>query len=219
MRENLDLSVEAVLGKEGGFVNHPRDNGGATNWGVTIHTLRAWRGRPVSVEDVRNLTRSEAIAIYKANYWDAVRGDDLPSGVDLWVFDAAINSGPSRAARWLQMAAGVKADGAVGPVTLAAVAKADPADLIMAMERYRMNMLRGHEDWDVFGRGWTNRVESITAKALKLAGAVKSKPEPRHAPFVPPQPPEPKPVAAPAKPVGIVAMIFAAIAAVFGRRT
>lgn len=103
-----------VLEYEGGFVNHPRDPGGATNMGITRRTLAAWRGHPVSVQDVRDLTKSEAMAIYKAHYWDAVQGDRLPRGLDYAVYDYAVNSGPGRAARDLQRCLGVTVDGIIG---------------------------------------------------------------------------------------------------------
>ena len=85
-----------VLASEGGYVNHPRDPGKATNMGITIATLRAWRGRPVTNADVRDLSQEEALQIYKAQYWDTVRADQLPLGLDYLTFDYGVNSGPGR---------------------------------------------------------------------------------------------------------------------------
>lgn len=156
--------VDWVLAKEGGYVDHPRDNGGATNFGITLRTLAAYRGRAVTKGDVRNMTVEEARAIYLALYWNPVRGDELPRGVDLCVFDAAVHSGPGNSARWLQQALGtVVVDGAIGPRTLAAL-RANQVSLnvfIMGLIDQRRVFLRGHEDWDVFGRGWTNRLNEL----------------------------------------------------------
>lgn len=174
MRENLPKIIDDILGKEGGYVDHERDNGGATNHGVTHRTLASWRGRPVTKADVRALTRAEAVEIYRAMFWNVIRGDELPAGVDLAVMDAAINSGPRAAARWLQIALGVKVDGFVGPKTVAAARAADPAVVIRALSAYRLNMMRRHEDWDVFGDGWSRRVEFITATALTMIEPVRA---------------------------------------------
>ncbi|MCD6073099.1 MAG: hypothetical protein K0S42_3615 [Microvirga sp.] len=124
----FDHAVELVLQHEGGFVHHAQDPGGATKFGITRETLSRVRGRPATIEDVRALTRAEAVAVYRRLYWDAVRGDDLPPGLDLAVFDLAVNSGPARAVRMLQTVLGVAVDGIVGPVTLEAAWQAEPAD-------------------------------------------------------------------------------------------
>ena len=121
----FENAVGLVLQHEGGFVQHPSDPGGATKFGITHATLARARGHPVSVDDVRSLTREEAIAIYRRLYWDAVRAEELPPGLDLAVFDLAVHSGPLRAVRMLQAVLGVEADGIVGPVTLAAARRAD----------------------------------------------------------------------------------------------
>ena len=116
----FEHAVGLVLQHEGGFVQHPSDPGGATKFGITRETLARARGRPVSVDDVRRPdARRRPSPIYRRLYWDAVRADELPPGLDLAVFDLAVNSGPSRAVRMLQAVLGVEADGIVGPVTLA----------------------------------------------------------------------------------------------------
>ena len=171
MRENLETALRLIRRHEGGYVDHPDDPGGATNLGITHATLAAWRGKPVTKQDVRNLTVAEAAAIYRARYWDAVRGDELPAGVDLAVFDFAVNSGPGRAIRTLQTVLGVPQDGALGPVTMAALAKAPGAvTVIVDLCDARMRFLRGLRTFGTFGRGWTNRVNNIEDEALKVAG-------------------------------------------------
>ncbi len=99
---NFERALSLVLKHEGGFADHPADPGGATMMGITQATLAEWRGRPVTKDEVRALSRVEAGAIYRARYWDAVKGDDLPSGLDLAAFDYAVNSGPARAVRTIQ---------------------------------------------------------------------------------------------------------------------
>lgn len=153
-----------VMREEGGYSNHPADNGGPTNYGITHRTLADWRGVPsVTAEQVRAMSHEEARAILRARYWNAVRGDDLPPGVDLAVFDWAVNAGPARAMRGLQRLAGVSADGAIGPVTLAAVRGRDPRSLALALCDTRLAHLRGLDDWRVFGKGWAARVERVRA--------------------------------------------------------
>ncbi len=158
-----------VLKHEGGYVDDPRDPGGATNLGIAMATLAAWRGKPVTKQDVRDLSVAEAGAIYRARYWDQVRGDALPPGVDLVVFDAAVNSGPARSIQWLQAALGVPQDGAIGPVTLAAVRKVPPPHLVGELCSARMAFLRSLSTWQTFGRGWTARVDKVRAAALRAA--------------------------------------------------
>lgn len=165
----FDACLSHVLRHEGGYVDHPHDPGGATNMGITHITLADWRGGPVTKDDVRELTRREAAAIYRANYWNRVHGDELPAGLDLAVFDFAVNSGVARAARHLQAAVGVDRDGAIGPVTLAAVARRDAVVLMQALNGRRLDFLRGLDTWQHFGRGWQRRVNEITAAATAMA--------------------------------------------------
>jgi lysozyme family protein len=163
---------------EGGYVDHPDDPGGPTRHGITLRTLTRARGRPVSPDEVRALGRAEAEAIYRTWYWDAIRGDDLPAGIDLAVFDAAVNAGPPRAARLLQEVLGLPADGTVGPVTLAACRDADAAALIRALGRARLDFLRRLRTWPVFGRGWRRRVRAVERRALALARGPAASPFP-----------------------------------------
>lgn len=161
-------ALDLVLRHEGGYVDHPRDPGGATNMGITRATLAGWRGTPVTRRDVRRLTLAEAARIYRHLYWDAVCGDELPAGLDYCAFDAAVNSGPARAARWLQRALGVRADGVIGPVTLAAAA-AEPVAAIRRMARARLSFLQRLMTWTTFGRGWSRRVRDMEACAIDMA--------------------------------------------------
>lgn len=158
-----------VLAEEGGFVDHPLDPGGATKMGITRATLARVRGRPVSIAEVMALTRAEAAAIYRRLYWDGVRGDDLPPGVDLMVFDMAVHSGPRRAVRLLQRALGVAEDGLVGPVTLEAARAAAPGPLVATLASLRTGFLARLPAAAVFGRGWRQRVAAVERAALRMA--------------------------------------------------
>jgi lysozyme family protein len=167
---NFPACLDIVLAKEGGYVDHPADPGGATNLGITLATLSAWRGKPVSKAEICALTRDEAAEIYRARYWTPLRCGDLPRGLDLAVFDYGVNSGIGRPARALQKILGVGQDGVIGPVTLAAVGQRDPAELVETLCDERLVFLRSLKTWPTFGRGWTSRVEDVRARARVMAG-------------------------------------------------
>lgn len=171
MKENFDKAFALTLAHEGGYVDHPDDPGGATNLGITIGTLSKWLGRPATKKEVRALTPETVKPIYKAKYWDKIKGDQLPAGLDYAVYDFAVNSGPIRAAMALQRAVGVADDGNIGPVTLAAVAKHDTRYLIERFCTDRLSFLTRLTNWPVFGRGWRRRVLGVEKEALKMAGA------------------------------------------------
>jgi lysozyme family protein len=165
MKDNFPTALAAVLVHEGGYVNDSRDPGGATNKGITQATYDDWREVNRSVKLIE---AAEVAAIYRARYWNAVKGDSLPSGVDYAVFDFAVNSGVARAARFLQMVVGAAQDGAIGPATLALVNGMDANRLIDAICDRRLAFLRSLSTFDHFGRGWTSRVEGVRAKAKAL---------------------------------------------------
>ena len=106
--------------------------------------------------------------IYRANYWDKVKGDELPSGVDFCVFDWAVNSGVSRASKALQRIVGVKDDGVIGPITIKETFKCDQNTVILNLTRVREDFYRGLSTFDTFGKGWTRRVDETTKLALEL---------------------------------------------------
>jgi lysozyme family protein len=166
---NFTKCLAVVLKHEGGFVNNRRDPGGATKYGITRRVLRRWRGTPVSVADVRRLRKREAAGIYRWWYWRPVWGDDLPAGVDLVVFDYAVNSGWKRAVKALQRSAGARADGYVGPKTLAAVRRAGAKRVIRRLSARRLGWLHRLRTWRWFGRGWSRRVRDTEIAALKMA--------------------------------------------------
>lgn len=169
MNQNFDKALAAVLVHEGGYVNNPKDPGGMTNLGCTKTVWEEHCGHPVDEKVMRALTPVDVAPIYKNKYWDKVKGDDLPSGVDYVVFDAAINSGPGRAAKWLQACVGVEPDGGIGPKTLAAVRAFDAKQLIDDYGKRRLSFLYDLPTWDTFGKGWARRVNEVTQVGQTLA--------------------------------------------------
>lgn len=170
MKQNFEASLAHVLKHEGGWADHPADPGGATMKGVTLKTYSDWLGRQATKDELRAIPAEHLRTIYKARFWDAVRGDELPSGVDYVVFDMAVNSGPGRAARMLQAAVGATPDGSIGPKTLAAVNAQDPATLIATFQRNRQHFLEALPTFGTFGKGWTRRVTEAGEIGLKAVG-------------------------------------------------
>ena len=158
MKDNFDKALALVLIHEGGFANNPRDPGGATMKGVTLVTFRRFFGEDKTVTDLKNITQAQLAQVYRTGYWDKCSGDQLPSGVDYAVFDAAVNSGPVRAARFLQAAVGGTVDGVIGPTTLAAVDARNPTATINGLCDQRLAFLQGLSTFADFGRGWSRRV-------------------------------------------------------------
>lgn len=150
----FDDAFDRLLGHEGGYSFNANDPGGETMWGVTARVAYAngYRG------DMKVFPRDSAKAIYRKSYWDACRCDELPADVRFHLFDAAVNSGDHQAVLWLQRAAGVDADGAIGPATLAAVAAAVPDRLIRHIEGERLEFMTDLPTWAGFGRGWARRI-------------------------------------------------------------
>lgn len=169
MKGNFEACLAETLRHEGGWADDPDDPGGATMKGVTIGTFAQFKGRKVTKAELRAISDADLRAIYRRNYWDKVRGDELPAGLDLVAFDAAVNSGPARGARWLQQALGVTADGKIGPVTLDAAQKADAGFVVERALNNRMAFLRALKTWWKFGKGWTARVDAIRTAALRMA--------------------------------------------------
>lgn len=169
MKSNFDDSLARVLASEGGFSNHPSDPGGMTNLGCTKAVWEEFVGHLVSEADMRALTPDLVAPLYKRKYWDKVSGDQLPKGLDYAVFDAAINSGAGRAAKWLQEVVGVVADGAIGPATLTAVNTKPVQNLIAQYNDKRLQFLEKLPTWKTFGKGWNNRIAHVQSVASMLA--------------------------------------------------
>ena len=168
MKQNFDKCLEMLLYHEGGFANHEKDPGGMTNLGVTKAVYDAWTGKESTEAEMRALTPADVAPIYRKNYWDKVRGDDLPSGVDWCAFDWAVNSGSKRPAKAIQKAVGAKQDGAIGPMTLQAVADVDPDRIIEAVYHTRQRFYERLSTFETFGKGWTRRNKETLQAALEM---------------------------------------------------
>lgn len=168
MKENWQDALANVLKHEGGYVNHPSDPGGRTNLGVTQRVWEEWVKHDVDEKQMRELTPEMVAPLYEEKYWQRVKGDDLPSGVDYVVFDASVNSGTGRASKWLQECVGVQPDGVIGPMTLRTVEAMVPADLVNLYCDKRLAFLRELKTWETFGKGWERRVEEVRSHALTM---------------------------------------------------
>jgi len=158
-KANFSIAHPWVLAHEGGYVDNPRDPGGATNQGVTQGTYNAYRKRTGrAYQSVRKLTAMERDTIYRLQYWDKLACDDLPSGVDYAVYDFGVNSGVNRSAKYLQKIVGVKQDGIIGLQTLAAVEAMTAQEVVERLCGDRMAFLRKLRHWPTFKNGWTRRV-------------------------------------------------------------
>ena len=167
--DNWRHCLEMILHHEGGYVDHPDDPGGETNLGVTKKVYEDWGG----TKDMKDLTVEDVEPIYLENYWNRVKGDDLPSGLDLCVFDFGVNAGTGRAAKYLQGMVGATQDGAIGPMTIEAVNRyCDEHGVDQAIGEYqhkRQGYYEGLRHFATFGRGWTRRVTETTEEALNMA--------------------------------------------------
>jgi lysozyme family protein len=168
MISNWQKSFELMLKSEGGYVNNPADPGGMTNLGVTKATWENWVGRASDEAEMRGLTPEKVEPLYKKKFWDAVRADDLPVGLDYLMFDFGVNAGPGRAIKVMQSAVGVTPDGGFGPLTLAAVQAIDPVELIEKFSQAKEDFYRSLGTFATFGKGWLNRVADVKVKANSM---------------------------------------------------
>lgn len=166
MALTFEQMLARVLKHEGGFVNHPKDPGGATNKGITQAVYDNYRkSRLLKTRTVGFIADDEVADIYHREYFRKVWGDKLPSALAFQVFDGAVNSGVSRSIKWLQAAVGAAQDGVLGPKALAAV-QAQPVE--QTIENYlnlRLAFLMKLSTWDTFGRGWKRRIDENRAYA------------------------------------------------------
>lgn len=169
MSANFAEALKVILHHEGGWADHSSDPGGATMKGVTMAVFEKFLGRPATKDELRNISDEQLQTIYGNQYWNRIAGDRLPAGLDLCVFDMAVNAGPGRAVKLLQEIVGVPADGGLGPRTLAAVAEQDVLSLIRQFSEERRKFYKSLKTFEVFGRGWLRRVDEVEAKAKDMA--------------------------------------------------
>jgi len=169
MKENYQSALNHVLQSEGLWSDNPADPGGATMKGITLETYRSWKGNPhISKDDLKNISDQDVYNLYKQNYWDKVKGDDLPSGVDYAVFDASVNMGVDRASKLIQEAAGVPADGVIGNGTLQVIKNANPIDLINKFSDEKDAFYKSLPTFGTFGKGWLNRVAQVKSTSESM---------------------------------------------------
>ena len=169
MEANFFKSLDMVLKHEGGFVDHPKDPGGATNRGITYKTYEKFLGIPLNdINELKMIPHTDVEKIYKKSFWDRVKADQLPSGVDFFCFDWAVNSGPSRSARYLQKVVGAEQDGAIGPMTLAKIHEQDSLHVIDELHKERQSYYENLKTFEYFGKGWTRRNEETKEASLSM---------------------------------------------------
>jgi len=166
---NFGKSLEKVLAHEGGFSDHPGDNGGATMNGVTLVVYQLYFGANKTANDLKKITQEELRIIYRRGYWDKCWCDGLHGGLDYAVFDFGVNSGTSRAIKTLQKVLKVTEDGAIGSQTIKEINKSNCADLIIGLCNERMTFLKELKTFPIFGNGWTVRVSDVRFSALKMS--------------------------------------------------
>ncbi len=168
MKNNFDKCLHMLLEHEGGYVNNKHDKGGMTNLGVTKRVYDKWIGRESTEQEMRDLTPDDVAPIYKKNYWDRVKGDSLPSGLDWACFDWAVNSGSGRPAKAVQRAVGATQDGAIGNQTLGLIAEKDPKFIIDYVYTVRQAFYESLDDYKHFGRGWSRRNTETLHQAMEM---------------------------------------------------
>jgi lysozyme family protein len=178
MSPRFRRAFAVVHGHEGGFVDHPRDPGGATNHGISLRYARS-KGRlvdldqdgDVDADDIRLVTPEVAQSLYHMDFWRPIRGDELPPALALIAFDAAINNGTSQAVRWMQAAAAVRVDGQLGPLSMQALTSLPPLALAQRVHDRRLELMTDLDTWPAFGRGWARRLAALPFQAVAFAEA------------------------------------------------
>jgi lysozyme family protein len=171
MKNNYEAALAHVLKSEGLWSDNPADPGGATMKGITLVVYRNWKRNPhLTKDDLKNIPDQEVHDLYKELYWDKIDGDMLPSGVDYAVFDSAVNMGVGRAAKLIQEAAGVAADGVLGPTSLSFIQKADPKELIEKFSQLKEAFYKSLSTFPTFGKGWLNRVAEVKTLSESMLG-------------------------------------------------
>jgi len=178
MEDDFVTCLAFTLRAEGGYVDNPDDPGGATNMGITLATYRTWSDDPAAgIPQIKDMTTRVARAIYRALYWNPLRADALPAGVDLSVFDFGVNAGTWRSGRLLQRALGFTGDavdGCIGPETLSAAGKADARTLIESLSSRQADYYRSLAEFPIFGQGWLNRTEARREAALAMVSGTQT---------------------------------------------
>lgn len=189
---NFEPALARLLRHEGGYSNHPSDPGGPTNFGITIADYRKYVKREATAADVKAMRVEDAKAIYRARYWDAMRCDDLPAGVDYAVFDYGVNSGIGRSGKVLRRVLGLDdTTSSVSDDVVAAARGANAAKLVDAICDERLRFLKSLKSWNVFGNGWGRRVAEVRVVGVAMASAPPATAAPPPSPIMPHRPEQP----------------------------
>ena len=178
MQNNFQPSLDLILKSEGGFTDNPKDPGnhlpdgrmGCTNYGVTQAAWESFVGHKVSIADMKALTPQTIGLFYKAKYWLACYGPQLPLGVDYMMLDASINMGVGRAVKLLQESLGCVPDGMIGPRTIQLIDQKDVMDIITGFSNRKISFYQNLPTFSEFGKGWLNRVETVKNNTIQMIG-------------------------------------------------
>jgi lysozyme family protein len=170
MEDNFGKCLEIILKHEGGYVNHPKDPGGITNLGITKRVYESWVEREVSKQEMKDLTPEIVTPIYKKKYWDRCHCDTLSAGLDLSVFDWAVNSGSGKPAKAVQKFVGATQDGVIGKKTLSLIANYNAKDIVDYLYDVRQKYYESRTTFEYFGNGWTKRNKHTYEVSLKMLG-------------------------------------------------
>lgn len=184
MERNYSRSLIEVRLDEGGYINDPDDPGGPTNKGMTLGSFRRFVMRNGTIADLKKITGDQVAKIYRKKYWNKVRGDDLPDGLDYSAFDFAIHSGPAQVAKTLQRIVGATVDGSIGPDTLIKIKSYTPSYLVEQLNIERMLFLKRLRGWAKYKNGWSTRVSDVKRLSLEMAGAHEKPTPPIGTPFL-----------------------------------
>ncbi|MFA6266586.1 MAG: glycosyl hydrolase 108 family protein [Pseudolabrys sp.] len=212
-KSSYDEALQRLIVSEGGYSNHPADPGGPTNFGITLADYRQYVKRDATADDVRRMSVDDAERIYRARYWDALRCDELPAGVDYAVFDYGVNSGIGRSGKVLRRCLGLPdATSMISDEVIAAASRADAARLVTAICDERLRFLQSLKTWPVFGKGWGRRVAEVKSISLALASRKAGAPPTPLTPPVAIEPPTEQPAAS-----GLFHVVMSILAALFRR--
>lgn len=170
MENNFVKCLEIILEHEGGFVDHPKDPGGATNKGVTLKTYKEFLKKDVTVDDLKNIPEEHLESLYKEKFWNKLSADELPNGLDLTMFDWAVNSGFIKPAKSLQLIIGAVPDGYLGPNSIKSLNEfdGDTQGLINYICDEREEFYHNLSTFETFGKGWLRRTSETREKALEM---------------------------------------------------
>jgi lysozyme family protein len=168
MIDNFDDCLDFVLKWEGGYTDDTRDPGGITNLGITKATWQSWTGHAVTAQEMKDLTVDKVKPLYQQRYWNAVKAFAMPSGVDLCLFDSAVNQGPSTAIMTLQKVLGTFVDAHIGPATMELVSMNSPSSIIHDFCEERRKRYTQTKNFNIYGKGWLRRLDACQTTALAM---------------------------------------------------